>query len=80
MLKVAPAVLVGVILFGQSAQASEKPLLRRVSCALVRFYVARYSEAAAEAWARGHGATDAEIEDARHCLSGVTLRAATLTK
>ena len=33
-----------------------------VSCAVVRFYVAKYSEAAAVTWARGHGASDAEIE------------------
>src|SRR5262249_21471520 len=40
----------------------------QVSCAVVRFYVARYSEAAAETWARSHGASDAEIETARRCL------------
>jgi hypothetical protein len=40
----------------------------RVSCSVVRFYVAKYSISAAEMWARGHGATDAEIEIARHCL------------
>src|SRR5215467_11430597 len=38
------------------------------SCAVVRFYVAKYSEAAAETWARSHGASDAEIETARRCL------------
>jgi hypothetical protein len=44
------------------------PLFGQVSCAVVRFYVARYSEAAAETWARSHGASDAEIETARRCL------------
>ncbi len=39
-----------------------------VSCTVVRFYVAKYSEAAAETWARSHGASDAEIETARRCL------------
>ncbi|HWC18217.1 MAG TPA: hypothetical protein VG498_14445 [Terriglobales bacterium] len=39
-----------------------------VSCTVVRFYVAKYSEATAEAWARSHGASDAEIEAARRCL------------
>ena len=39
-----------------------------VSCAVVRFYVAKYSAAAAETWARSHGASDAEIETARRCL------------
>jgi hypothetical protein len=33
-------------------------------------YVAKYSEPAAEAWARSHGATEAEIERARACLNG----------
>jgi hypothetical protein len=43
-------------------------LLHRVSCTVVRYYVAKYSAPAAEAWARGKGATDADIEAARHCL------------
>jgi hypothetical protein len=30
--------------------------------------VAKYTAPAAEAWARSKGATDAEIEAARHCL------------
>jgi hypothetical protein len=47
-------------------------LMHRVSCTLVRYYVGKYSEAAAEAWARGKGATDADIEAARHCLAGST--------
>jgi hypothetical protein len=38
--------------------------------------VAKYSEAAAETWARSHGATDAEIETARRCLNGATVQAA----
>ena len=41
---------------------------RRTSCTLVRYYVARYSAAVAEAWARGKGATDAEILKARRCV------------
>jgi hypothetical protein len=43
---------------------------------LVRFYVAKYSASAAESWARGHGATDAEIEAARHCLKDVPAQTA----
>jgi hypothetical protein len=42
--------------------------VQRVSCTVVRFYVAKYSAPAAEMWARGHGATDAQIEAARRCL------------
>jgi hypothetical protein len=57
--------------------AGEKPgVLRRVSCTLVRFYVAKYSESAAEAHARSKGATDAEIESARKCLGGATTQTA----
>jgi len=52
---------VALIALSQTATAG-------VSCAVVRFYVAKYSEAAAEKWARSHGASDAEIETARHCL------------
>src|SRR5579872_4416312 len=44
------------------------PLFGHVSCSLVRFYVGKYSEAAAEKWARSHGASEAEIATARHCL------------
>ena len=42
--------------------------LHRVSCSVIRFYVAKYSAPAAEMWARSHGATDAQIEAARRCL------------
>jgi hypothetical protein len=44
-------------------------ILNRVSCTVVRHYVAKYSASVAEMWARGHGATDAEIEAARTCLN-----------
>jgi hypothetical protein len=54
---------------GAAAQAeAAEPLIHRASCTLVRLYVAKYSAPAAESWARSHGATDAEIEAARHCL------------
>jgi hypothetical protein len=44
-------------------------VFRRASCTVVRYYVAKYSAAAAEAWARSHGATEAEIEVARRCVA-----------
>ena len=47
-----------------------------VSCTVVRFYVAKYSEAAAETWARGHGASNAEIETARRCLHSANVQTA----
>lgn len=40
----------------------------RVSCAVVRYYVAKYAAPAAEAYARSNGATVAEIEAARRCM------------
>jgi hypothetical protein len=50
-------------------EATERSgILRRASCAVVRYYVAKYSVSTAEVWARSHGASDAEIEAARHCL------------
>jgi hypothetical protein len=51
-------------------------VLRRVSCSVVRFYVAKYSAPAAEQWARSKGATEPEIEAARRCLNGDTSRTA----
>jgi len=51
------------------ADASERSgIVHRASCAVVRYYVAKYSASAAEMWARSHGATESEIEAARHCL------------
>jgi len=47
-----------------------------VPCAVVRFYVAKYSQAAAETYARGHGASDAEIETARRCLHSANVQTA----
>ena len=61
------------ICLGLSSQvvAEERPkasLIASASCTVVRYYVAKYTVAAAEAWARSKGATEAEIEKARHCL------------
>jgi hypothetical protein len=51
-------------------------ILHRVSCSVVRYYVAKYSASMAEQWARSNGATDAEIEAARNCLKSETTRTA----
>ena len=59
------------------AIAEDQPkarFLSRVSCTVVRYYVAKYTAAAAEAWARGKGVTDAEIETARRCLKVQTVQ------
>jgi len=44
----------------------------RISCSEVRYYVAKYSAQVAEMFARSRGATDAQIERARRCLSSET--------
>jgi hypothetical protein len=62
---------VGVMCVGlapQAKAAEHSGLVHRASCTVVRFYVAKFSAYAAESWARSHGATEAEIEAARHCL------------
>jgi len=52
-----------------SATADEvRGPVRRASCTLIRYYVARYTATTAEAWARSNGATDAEIQTARSCI------------
>lgn len=51
------------------AEEQPKPrFLARASCTVVRYYVAKYTVAAAELWARSKGATEAELETARRCL------------
>ena len=55
-------------------EASAEGVFHRASCSVVRYYVAKYSASMVEAWARGKGATEAEIETARHCLEGGSSR------
>ena len=51
------------------AEEQPKPgFLARASCTVVRYYAAKYTVAAAEQWARSKGASEGEIEPARHCL------------
>jgi len=50
------------------SEASAEGLLHRMSCSVVRYYVAKYSASMAEAYARSKGATEAEIAAARRCL------------
>ena len=68
------AALALILLQMAGASAGERPagLMHRVSCTLVRYYVGKYREGAAEAWARGKGATDSDIEAARRCLGEST--------
>ncbi|KJC44155.1 hypothetical protein UB31_21560 [Bradyrhizobium sp. LTSP849] len=65
-----------LVALAPDALAGEQPgVFRRASCTVVRFYVAKYSAAAAEAWARSKGATDAEIETARRCVANTPVTA-----
>ena len=54
--------------------AANAGAIGRMSCGVVRFYVAKYSAPAAESYARSHGATDAQIEAARRCLTEAPAR------
>lgn len=78
MMRRAILAVVTLIALSQTATAGV-PLFGHVSCAVVRFYVAKYSEVAAETWARGHGASAAEIEMARRCLHGTNVQTASST-
>lgn len=73
LIRVVGAVALGLSLSSLSSSAvaggGQHGIVHRVSCHVVRYYVAKYSEAAAEMWARSHGATDAEISLARRCLN-----------
>jgi hypothetical protein len=73
--RVLGAVALSLILssFNSAANAGA---IQRMTCSAVRFYVAKYSAPAAEAYARSHGASDAQIEAARRCLTDAPARTA----
>jgi hypothetical protein len=52
----------------QNAPNHRFALLSRVACPAVREAVKLYGEAAAEQWARSHGASESKIEEAKRCL------------
>jgi hypothetical protein len=60
------AICLGLVPQVEAAERSGLGL--RASCTVVRYYVAMYTASTAEAWARSKGATEAEIDVARHCL------------
>jgi hypothetical protein len=70
------AIAVCAVIAAASQDACAATLSHRISCTMVRLYVAKYSAPAAEAWARSHGATDIEIETARQCLGGSSVQSA----
>jgi hypothetical protein len=73
LVRVVGAAALGLSLSAPSSAAlaggGQHGIAQRVSCTVVRYYVAKYSASAAEMWARSHGATDTQIERARHCLA-----------
>jgi hypothetical protein len=75
MMRRAIPAFAALIALSQTATAGV-PLFGHVSCAVVRFYVAKYSEATAEKWARSQGASNAEIETARRCLHSADVQTA----
>ena len=81
MLKCALATSILLFAMAGDAGAGDQPRgFHRVSCTVVRFYVAKYSVGAAESWARSHGASDAEIENARRCLPSGSVQTASFAK
>lgn len=73
-----------VLLFAMAGDAGaadqQQRGFHRVSCTVIRFYVAKYSVGAAESYARSHGATDADIENARRCLPSGSVQTASFSK
>jgi hypothetical protein len=72
-------ICVAAICLGLAPQveaAERSGVVQRASCTIVRYYVARYTAPAAEAWARSKGATQTEIEAARHCLKNAPAQTA----
>jgi hypothetical protein len=51
-----------------ASERSPKSWLSKVSCDVIRYYVAKYDATTAATWARKNGATDAQIDTARRCL------------
>ncbi|MGJ5010692.1 hypothetical protein ACQR05_23220 [Bradyrhizobium oligotrophicum] len=59
-----------MLALGSEVQAAnEASPETRMSCSDVRYYVAKYTAEVAEMYARSRGATDAQINRARRCLS-----------
>lgn len=64
------AMSVGFMISASTTGANDaRGHLRRASCPLVRYYVARHTAPVAEAWARSKGASDVEINEARRCIT-----------
>jgi len=68
------------LLSSGASAGNQSGLVHRVSCKVIRYYVAKYSASTAEMWARSHGASDAEIDAARQCLRDTPERTAEATR
>jgi hypothetical protein len=69
MLMRAIAAATVILSLGSGAHAGGQHGVRqRMSCSEVRYYVAKYSAATAEMYARSQGATEAQINAARRCV------------
>jgi hypothetical protein len=68
VMRVASILVVVSELSTQATAREHSGVLHRMSCTVVRYYVARYTASAAEQYARNMGATDADIEAARRCI------------
>jgi hypothetical protein len=69
-----------VAMAGDAGAGDQQRGFHRMSCTVVRVYVAKYSVGAAESYARSHGATDADIETARRCLPSGAVQTASFSK
>jgi hypothetical protein len=69
LIRVVGAVALTLSVSSGARAGNHHGIVQRVSCSVVRYYVAKYSASAAEMWARSHGATEAQIEAARRCLN-----------
>jgi hypothetical protein len=59
-----------ILAMGSGLQAAnELGQDQRIACSEVRYYVEKYTAAVAESYARSQGATDAQINRARRCLT-----------
>ena len=80
LMRAAGAIALTVSLSSTALAGHHPGIVQRVSCSVVRYYVAKYSASTAEMWARSHGATDGQIEAARRCLDDVSAQTAQATR
>jgi hypothetical protein len=69
----------GLLLLAMGSElqaANEAGPETRMSCSEVRYYVEKYTAGVAEMYARSRGATDAQINRARRCLTPTHFRRA----